>query len=290
MTDSTGICKADIRHQVAQSLGQPADAIADTDDLIAAGLDSIRMMKLAGGWRKRGFDVNFAQLAAAPSVEQWYLALTGGDTAPPPTPTDVADVEPDTENEPFPLAPMQHAYWIGRADSQDLGGVAAHLYVEFDGAHVDVEALERAVKRLVAVHPMLRARFLPDGTQQILPAPALPAFAVVDLRSETAEGVEERLAALRDEKTHQRMRVETGQVIDVTLTRLPYGRARLHVDIDMLAADAMSYRVVMADLAKLYGGIDVEPAAYTYRRYRTEHRLADPAENARDREWWQQRL
>ena len=66
---------------------------------------------------------------------------------------------------------MQHAYWIGRSDSQDLGGVAAHLYVEFEGPDLDPDRLSRAVDDVVARHPMLRAQFLPDGRQQILPEP-----------------------------------------------------------------------------------------------------------------------
>ena len=43
----------------------------------------------------------------------------------------------DAAGEPFPLAPMQHAMWVGRHDNQQLGGVAGHLYVEFDGGPID---------------------------------------------------------------------------------------------------------------------------------------------------------
>ena len=46
-------------------------------------------------------------------------------------------------DEPFPLAPMQHAMWVGRHDNQRLGGVAGHLYVEFDGGAIDPERLRR---------------------------------------------------------------------------------------------------------------------------------------------------
>ena len=119
---------------------------------------------------------------------------------------------------------MQHAYWIGRSDEQELGGVAAHLYVEFerdvefDGGNVDPGGLERAVSDLVAAHPMLRTRFLPDGTQQTMPQPGRPVFAVVDLRGQDPGTAESALAELRDRKTHQRLAIEDGQVIDITLT------------------------------------------------------------------------
>ncbi|WP_417629256.1 non-ribosomal peptide synthetase [Nocardia lasii] len=171
---------------------------------------------------------------------------------------------------PFALAPMQHAYWIGRSDAQELGGVAAHLYVEFDGDEVYPERLERAVEQLVRRHPMLRTRFLPDGTQQTLDRPGRPVFSVTDLREASAAEVEQRLEELRTARTHQRMAVEDGQVIDIALTRLADGRSRLHLDVDMLAADAMSYRILITDLARLYHGAQLHPQDYTFRQYLTD--------------------
>ncbi|WP_378736868.1 amino acid adenylation domain-containing protein [Nocardia brasiliensis] len=298
--DGPTIARADIRAAIAEHLGVGVDTIEDDADLIQLGLDSIRTMKLAGGWRKQGAQVNFAQLAAAPTVAEWARLLgaddgpangsaddgsaNGGAAEMPDVPTAAED-----ESAPFPLATMQHAYWIGRSDEQDLGGVAAHLYVEFDGAAVDPVRLASAVDDLVAAHPMLRTRFLPDGTQQTMPAPGRPVCSVVDLRGQTTDEAEAELARLRDTKTHQRLAVEDGQVLDVTLTLLADDRTRLHLDVDMLAGDAMSYRVLIADLADLYHGASLPPQGYSYRRYRTE-RPVDTAAWEADRQWWQQRL
>ncbi|PRC60777.1 hypothetical protein C6A85_16125, partial [Mycobacterium sp. ITM-2017-0098] len=53
-----------VRDEVAELLGvSPAD-IDPEADLIASGLDSIRMMSLSGRWRRQGIDVGFAALAA----------------------------------------------------------------------------------------------------------------------------------------------------------------------------------------------------------------------------------
>lgn len=288
------ISKDEIRSAIAAELGCPASDLADHDDLIQLGLNSIRMMGLAGGWRKRGADITFAQLAAAPTVDSWY-ALLGGDPAP--SPAAAAAVAPDeaeaTDEAPFPLAGMQHAYWIGRSDEQELGGVAAHLYAEFDGPAagpaIDPDRLQRAASQLVATHPMLRTRFLPDGTQQTMPRPDRPVLTLVDLRGHSSAQVESALAELRELKTHQRLGIEDGQVVDITLTRYGENRHRLHLDIDMLAGDAMSYRVLMSDLAELYRGAAVSAPGYSYRRYRTE-RQPDDAARERDRQWWQRRL
>ncbi|MCP9621259.1 amino acid adenylation domain-containing protein [Nocardia otitidiscaviarum] len=197
-------------------------------------------------------------------------------------------VRPD-DGSPFPLAPMQHAYWIGRSEGQQLGAVAAHLYVEFDGGDVDPERLERAAELLVARHPMLRTRFLPDGTQQTMERPGRPVWSVTDLRDRDAAEVERVLESLRERKTHQLMAVEDGQVIDIALTLLPGGRTRLHLDVDMLAADAMSYRILVGDLARLYHGEELPPQTYTFREYLAGQAAPGP-DHARDRDWWQRRL
>lgn len=288
MRVSESIGRDEIRATVAAQLGCPAADVADHDDLIAMGLNSMGMMALAGGWRKRGVGITFAELAADPTVESWHtlLSATDGPCAPRPAAPQQRDPADDA---PFPLATMQHAYWIGRGDGQELGGVAAHLYLEFDGGPVDPVRLEQAISDLVTAHPMLRTRFLPDGTQQTLSVPGRPVFASVDLRGQSPDVVEPTLAELRDRKTHQRLAVEDGQVLDVTLTQRDDNRTRLHLDVDMLAGDAMSYRVLVSDLAKLYRGEAVPTPGYSYRRYRTEH-TEDSTVAERDRQWWQQRL
>ncbi len=60
-----------VRDEVAELLGVSPDAVDPDADLIASGLDSIRMMSLSGRWRKQGINVGFAALAANPTVAAW---------------------------------------------------------------------------------------------------------------------------------------------------------------------------------------------------------------------------
>jgi mycobactin phenyloxazoline synthetase len=282
-----------VRAEVAELLGVGADTVDPGGNLISQGLDSIRMMSLAGRWRRRGIDVDFAALAAEPTIEAWSLLVsTSEDDAVNPTGGDVTAALASEPGDAFPLAPMQHAMWVGRHDSQPLGGVAGHLYVEFDGRTIDPELLRRAAADLARRHPMLRVRFLSDGTQQIDPVQGHANFPVTvhDFRELTEPVLEQRLNDLREIKSHQQL---DGQVLELTLSLLPGGSSRLHVDLDMQAADAMSYRTLMADLAKLYRGEQLPELRYSYREYRHEITRREaglqPSVDA-DRDWWAQRI
>lgn len=272
-----------VRAEVAELLGITADSLDPNADLIASGLDSIRMMSLSGRWRKQGIEVGFAALAANPTVAAWQGLVAEHAPAAPVADPAVADGADDDPAAPFPLAPIAHAMWVGRHGEQELGGVAAHLYVEFDGAGVDPERLQQAATKLVARHPMLRQEILPDGTQRISDR-GLP-VTVYDLRS--AADADDRLERIRDDKSHQLL---DDEVLQIALSLLPDGKTRLHVDMDMQAADAVSYRNFMADLATFYRGADLPELGYTYREYRNRLTASTPPPSEADRQWWAERI
>lgn len=280
--DSVATSSVTVRAEVAELLGVDAADLDPQADLIASGLDSIRMMSLSGRWRRQGIDVGFAAMAAEPTVAAWTALV--GEHAPAAAPQEQqADAgDPDA---PFPLAPIQHALWVGRNELTELGGVAAHLYVEFDGFGVEVPRLQAAADRLAARHPMLRVDILGDGMQRI-GGRGLP-VKVADLRHLDATAAEERLEDIRQRKSHQLL---DGEVLELALTLLPDGRTRLHVDLDMQAADAVSYRNFMADLAAFYGGAELPALQYTYREYRSALTATMPAAADPDRQWWAERV
>ncbi|WKG01538.1 amino acid adenylation domain-containing protein [Mycolicibacterium sp. HK-90] len=274
-----------VRDEVAALLGVSPDDVDPQADLIASGLDSIRMMSLSGRWRKQGINVGFAALAANPTVAAW-IDLVAEHAPDAPAEDPVADTTGSgDEGEPFPLAPIQHAFWVGRNNDQQLGGVGAHLYVEFDGAAVDPERLRTAATKLAARHPMLRVEILPDGTQRIGDR-ALP-VTVYDLRDLDQAAAEAQLELTREAKSHQMLHDE---VLQLSLSLLPDGRTRLHVDMDMQAADAVSYRNFMADLAALYRGAELPALGYTYREYRARLTASTPPPPQQDVQWWAERV
>jgi mycobactin phenyloxazoline synthetase len=306
---------------LAELLEETPDVVAHSDNLFELGLESISLMQLVGRWRRAGIEVDFSDLAEDPRVAAWSRLLAArqagaesrakssstvgvplhpetdaGDepvedagAEAPGEPAPVEDEGPDAE---FDLALMQHAYWVGRGEDQRLGGVAAHLYTEFDGAGVDPERLTDAIDRLLRRHEMLRVQISDNGRQRILNNPGWRGLAVHDLRDRGADEVERILAEIREEFSHQLLDIEGGEVLSTALSLMPAGRTRLHLDVDMVAADAVSYRGLLADLARLYNDPDTEltPIDYSYREYLASRRGERAEATRRAASYWQSRL
>ncbi|WP_437061705.1 amino acid adenylation domain-containing protein [Streptomyces sp. enrichment culture] len=296
---------------VAAAVDVPRAEVTLDADPFELGLDSLGLIRLTADWRRQGVGVSYEQLAEAATLREWLTILSAAPAAVPsdgsdgsggsdgpasdpagPPAADAQEQDEAPSDGAFPLAVMQHAYWIGRQDDQPLGGVGAHFYAELDGTGLDPDRLAAAVTALRRRHEMLRVQVLDDGRQRILPEPVQPAITVHDLTRQTAEGPDEALDRLRDRYTHRRMDVERGEVFDVALSLLPGGRTRLHVDLDMVGADAASMRVLLADLQHLYDAPDIPlpDIGHSYRDYLRESRARRKSEVAEARDWWRERL
>ncbi|MFJ7330970.1 condensation domain-containing protein, partial [Streptomyces cyaneofuscatus] len=281
--------KSELLSLVAALLDEDPRGLDEHENLIEYGIDSIGVMRVVSLWNREGLDITVGELFAHPTVAEWWELL--GEYTPSGPAEDDAPVAVDP-GAPFELSPVQHAYWVGRGDGQVLGGVGCHIYLEVDGADVDPDGLERAVFALAERHPMLRARFLADGTQQIMPEAAWTGLHRNDLRDLDEPAVRSELTRVRSELSHRRLDVETGEVFDVRLSLLPGGRTRLHVELDLLVADVLSFNVFLDDLAACYGGsaADLPPLAYSFPQYRADLEHSRSAAHARDRAYWLSRL
>ncbi|MCG3023806.1 colibactin non-ribosomal peptide synthetase ClbJ, partial [Escherichia coli] len=108
--------------------------------------------------------------------------------------------DPEHRHQPFPLTDVQRAYWLGRQTGAT--SIATHIYHEFDVEHFNVTRFTHAVNALIARHEMLRARVLPDGTQQILAQ--VPAYQLEqrDLSALSPNARNDALMAIRDRLSH----------------------------------------------------------------------------------------
>ncbi len=187
------------------------------------------------------------------------------------------------------LSTMQAAYWVGRQSTQPLCGVAAHLYAEFDGSGIDPNRLKVAVRALYRVHPMLRVKVSSHGEQSIAPLSEWHQLNVLDVSTLSSSQAQHTLSEIRHQMSHQQLDLSQGQAADFRLTILPSGRHRLHIDLDMIAADGESFRIVVDDLAALYlDPNSVMPARrvayFAFLKANTKNAYA------LSKQWWQSRL
>ncbi|MEV0362440.1 amino acid adenylation domain-containing protein [Nocardia fusca] len=284
---------AALRQDVSELTGVPVDDLTDDADLLALGLDSVTIMRISGLMRRAGKRVEYRNLVQNPTLGAWRKLLhESGSGALEET---AAAAEPALVDlaEPFPLAVMQHAFWIGRTQAQQLGDVAAHFYSEFDHeGGLEPDRLERAMRALIARHPMLRVVIDAAGMQRVTEHGAWSGLVVHDLQDLPEPERARRLAHTRDTCSHRSMDIGAGEVIDLQLSLLPGGRTRVHLDLDMIAGDALSLRNLLADLTTLYEhGPGALPALeYSYGRYLADRSRVRATAREQARHWWQSQL
>jgi len=200
--------------------------------------------------------------------------------------------DPARRHEPFPLTDIQEAYWLGRRALLELGGVAPHSYSETDVRGLDLDRLERAIQMLVERHDALRTVVLPGGYQQVLTG--LPRYRVprTDLRDREPGEARAALDQIRDRMSHHVHSPDRWPLFAVEATRLPGDRTRLHVSVDLLVADAYSFRILQRELLALYqGGTELAELGCTFRDYvEAARHLRKGARYRLAETYWRERL
>ncbi|EPX2511227.1 TPA: amino acid adenylation domain-containing protein [Pseudomonas aeruginosa] len=289
-----------LRAEIAADLGiAPQELDADTS-LLTLGLDSMRLMAWMHRLRKQGHRVKLKELYQQPTLTGWsqllrkYPAkLVPAQDLPAAMPAADSPVWPTmADGKPFVLTPVQHAYLVGRAPHQTLGGVGCHLYQEFDGAGLDADTLEQAIGALIERHPMLLVSFLDDGRQQRRPDTRWRGLTLHDLRTASPTQCEAHLQAMRERHGHRVLAVEQGENFDFQLSLLPDGRHRLHADIDLLVLDAASFSLVFDELAALVRGqaLPQVPADYDFRSYLAQAAQENAPARQQAEQFWRERM
>ncbi|MGV7963334.1 amino acid adenylation domain-containing protein [Photorhabdus tasmaniensis] len=191
------------------------------------------------------------------------------------------------------LTSMQAACWVGRNVQTNLGGVAAHLYAEFDGYDIEVERFKQALECVCSLHPMLRLCVNAEGLQSVIPSGESLLLEIEDFRGLPEQEEARLLLVKRVEWTHQKLDLSSGQASRFSLSLRDGGKFRLHVDTDMIAIDPSSFRVLMEDLAIFYDNPEQPaPVIASYFDWCDQVRT-DPylkAARERDRIWWRSRI
>ncbi|MBB2964983.1 beta-ketoacyl synthase N-terminal-like domain-containing protein [Methylobacterium sp. R2-1] len=265
-----GRVAATLRRELAALLRRPEAEIDPVSNLVQLGMDSLIFLELTERIdRALGVRISaetalqhdtLGRLAEAieaqlgESAEQSgpadplrrALAALGGER--PGLLLDNGDLRPDPSTMQFALSPLQRDGFQRRARGR-LGGIARHLYVEYDKpAAFDLAGFERAWNRVVARHPALRTEIDPDGTCRILPAVPPYRIECEDVRALDPAARDRRLAALRERMSHQRLNLAMWPHFELRATRIDAETIRLHLDIDTTMVDIESFQVILREI------------------------------------------
>jgi amino acid adenylation domain-containing protein len=194
-------------------------------------------------------------------------------------------------HEPFPLTDLQAAYFVAK-QMPESDPVGCHTYIEFPVADLDVGRLEHAWRRLLDIHPMLRARVEKDGTQCI--PPAAPAFTIPQYEvAADAAALERHLEAVRAEMSHRIYAADEWPLFDIRVTHSLGSASRVHVSMDSWIIDGASAGLVYRQWRLLYDQPDADLPApeATFRDYVLSMKeFEGSAGHRRCVEYWSEKL
>ncbi|MGE0155321.1 MAG: condensation domain-containing protein, partial [Reyranellaceae bacterium] len=236
---------------VADLLGLPRVGLAD--DFFRLGGHSLLAAQLVARVRQttgRALSLRAVfQYPVLAALAEHLAALTPDAAAPAPL-----LIDQDGAFAPFPLTPVQQAYWFGRQQLVALGDVACHVYAELVVRDLDLPRFTAAWRNAIDRHPMLRAVIAPDGSQRILqtvPPFVIPCADHADAPHEVGEAA---ATATREAMSHQVLPTDRWPLFDVRVTRLRDEDWRVHLSIDALILDGESNNRLLQEVFDDYRG------------------------------------
>ncbi|TKI55070.1 amino acid adenylation domain-containing protein [Brevibacillus antibioticus] len=204
----------------------------------------------------------------------------------------VEDPNPEDFDQTFPLSEVQMAYFIGRNDNFELGGVSTYSYLEIE-TEWDMERLNRSLQKIIDRHPMLRAVILNSGEQQFL-RDCEPYY--IEVQDISGLGQEEQLEVIERERqirSHFVFDTERWPMFECKALKLSDKKHYLFVGFDALIVDGSSVQIICKELVEGYEQPEKElaPLSFTFRDYQMAYSKMKQSEPyLAHRAWWLNKL
>ncbi|PKG39105.1 hybrid non-ribosomal peptide synthetase/type I polyketide synthase [Psychromonas sp. Urea-02u-13] len=285
-----------LTERIVYQLGLSASvAIDNTQDLLQLGMDSLQFLELSAVIQKQfNVKINAEEAYQNMSIEGLTVLihekLQSDNQAPPALPF-VA--ENNDKYAPFPLTPIQHAYWIGRESWIEYGGIACHVVFEWDKDLSDFnpQKFESAWNALIERHDMLRMTVTSEGEQVILEKVPSLQIPQSDLRFLSASQRHNELMNTRKTMSNEVRPANIWPLFDLRLSRISDTKIRLHMNLDLLQFDVQSFKIMMDDLTDAYQGLTLPTMPITFRDYvMHEHKLRQQSDWKASWDYWQKTI
>lgn len=195
-------------------------------------------------------------------------------------------------NHVFPLTEVQQAYWLGRSGVFELSDVSTHSYFEIEKKNLQVERLENAWNRLISYHDMMRV-VIEGQKQVVLNHVGYYRLETIDLSAKTRDEAYDTLLTLRDEMSHQVLRLDIWPPFEIKIALYGDHQSRIMVSFDNLIFDGSSMLTLFDEWAKLYENpqMNLPPLNLTFRDYvLAKQNLEDTIQYREDKNYWLERV
>ncbi|MRV71997.1 amino acid adenylation domain-containing protein [Duganella sp. FT92W] len=201
--------------------------------------------------RELGKELSLAQLFAHPTIAALAgLLATAPDAMRRDDALPAADV--GQRHAPYPMSTLQRALYAARHAHDGARAVADTGCVELDISDFDLPRLSTAIQAVIARHDILRTVIVPGMALRVVPEipPYVPQ--VHELGACGEADVEAQLAILRARMTALSFNHETWPNFAIHYVRLPHGRQRMLLALDILFLDYPSSQILLRDLMQAY--------------------------------------
>jgi bacitracin synthase 1 len=277
------------------------DRIGIRDDFFELGGDSLKAITMVNKIREKlDVEIGLNDLFLSPTIEKLAGQISGqlsGGIPPAGRQGPAVKYPPrsqDLENigRPFPLTPIQAAYFLGRTDQFDMGSISTQLYLEV-ATRFDARRLNRSLNQIIARHPMMRAVVNEEGEQKILDEIPGYEIKVEDLRHMDADEQQKRILSERERMSQQVFDLGRWPLFEIKGMRLSHEDLYIFLDFDMFIGDGYSFQIIIGEWVLFYNdpGFEPEPLEFTFRDYVLASReLRDSDIYAADKEYWLNKL
>ncbi|WP_375462994.1 amino acid adenylation domain-containing protein [uncultured Methylobacterium sp.] len=248
----------------AEALGLPG--IPPDQNVFEAGADSILILQVVARLREAGFSATPRQVFEHQSVAALAAGLV---------PLDAAPALPPVPDGPSPLTPIQSWFFDQPMSRRDHWNQSLELEIR---EPLDRNRLGRTLQKLVAHHDALRHRFRQDADGSWTQEPVAPET----LGAPLTVARETRPAFAEAERS---LDLASGRVFAAVLAGDSASGQRLLLTAHHLVVDAVSWRILLADLDALYRD-ETAPLPTTPSSRAFAHHLTSLAPRPGEREVW----
>jgi non-ribosomal peptide synthase protein (TIGR01720 family) len=248
------------------------DEISIHDDFFEIGGDSLLSIRAIARAGREGIRIPIEQFFDTPTIGGLAAALGDDLTSSAPVHPAADRGEQDVVVGEAPLTPIQHWFLDAIPDHRDHWNQSYLLEI---APTVERQAVEEAIRRLVAYHDALRLRLVQrhgEWRQEFRPATASAPLRTVELAAAEPAAYAERIASECD-REHAAMRIDEGPLFRCIYFEAAGRWRRLVMIAHHIVVDAVSWHILFDDLGILLRSASANAA------------LQLPAKTASARQW-----